>query len=262
MSGRVLGIVPARLASTRLPNKPLYPLLGRPLIEWVWRRVEGMSVLDDAVIATDSEEVAEVCRTMGAPVELTSPDHPSGTDRVAEVARREPYADYQVIANIQGDEPLLKERHLEAAINLVRENGWDIGTCATPILELEARKDPSVVKVVRAQSGRALYFSRSPIPYKRDDKPTPDELTRDPFLRHIGIYAYTPEALDDWVAMVPSPLERLEMLEQLRPLEAGLRIGVAVMGAADPGVDTPADAARMEERLLELSQNSTSKNGP
>jgi 3-deoxy-manno-octulosonate cytidylyltransferase (CMP-KDO synthetase) len=262
MSGRVLGIVPARLASTRLPNKPLYPLLGRPLIEWVWRRVEGMSVLDDAVIATDSEEVAEVCRTMGAPVEMTSPEHPSGTDRVAEVARREPYADYQVIANVQGDEPLLKERHLEAAINLVRENGWDIGTCATPILELETRKDPSVVKVVRAQSGRALYFSRSPIPYKRDDKPTPDELTRDPFLRHIGIYAYTPEALDDWVAMVPSPLERLEMLEQLRPLEAGLRIGVAVMGAADPGVDTPADAARMEERLLELSQNSSSKNGP
>lgn len=262
MSGRVLGIVPARLASTRLPNKPLYPLLGRPLIEWVWRRVEGMSVLDDAVIATDSEEVAEVCRSMGAPVELTSPDHPSGTDRVAEVARREAYADFRVIANIQGDEPLLKERHLEAAINLVRKDGWDIGTCATPILDLEARKDPSVVKVVRAQSGRALYFSRSPIPFKRDEKPTPDELNRDPFLRHIGIYAYTPEALDDWVAMVPSPLERLEMLEQLRPLEAGLRIGVAVMGAADPGVDTPADAARMEERLLELTQNPLPHNGP
>ena len=128
MSGRVLGIVPARLASTRLPNKPLYPLLGRPLIELVWRRVEGMGALDEAVVATDSEEVAEVCLAMGAPVELTSPDHPSGTDRVAEVARKEKYSDFQVIANIQGDEPLLKEAHLLAAIDLVREKGWEIGT--------------------------------------------------------------------------------------------------------------------------------------
>jgi 3-deoxy-manno-octulosonate cytidylyltransferase (CMP-KDO synthetase) len=260
MSGRVLGIVPARLASTRLPNKPLYPLLGRPLIEWVWRRVEEMTVLDEAVVATDSQEVVEVCRAMSAPVELTSPDHPSGTDRVAEVARREAYEGFQVVANIQGDEPLLKERHLKAAIDLVREEGWDIGTCATPVLSLEARKDPAVVKVVRAQSGRALYFSRSPIPYKRDEKPTTEELSRDPFLRHIGIYAYTPEALENWVAMVPSGLEKLEMLEQLRPLEAGLRIGVAVVGAADPGVDTPADAVRMEERLLELSGTHHVKN--
>ena len=261
MSGRVLGIVPARLASTRLPNKPLYPLLGRPLIEWVWRRVEGMSALDAAVVATDSEEVAEVCRAMGAPVELTSPDHPSGTDRVAEVARKDRYSDFQVIANIQGDEPLLKERHLVAAIDLVREDAWDIGTCATPVLDLESRKDSSVVKVVRAQSGRALYFSRSPIPFKRDEKPTPEELGRDPFLRHIGIYAYTPEALENWVAMVPSPLERLERLEQLRPLEAGLRIGVAVVGAADPGVDTPADAVKMEERLEALMNVNNQKNG-
>ena len=253
MSGRVLGIVPARLASTRLPNKPLYPLLGRPLIEWVWRRVEGMTVLDEAVVATDAEEVAEVCRAMGAPVELTSPDHPSGTDRVAEVARLEKYADFQVIANIQGDEPLLKEAHLSAAIQLVRGKAWEIGTCATPLMDGEARKDPSVVKVVRATSGRALYFSRSPIPYKRDAKPTQEELGREPFLRHIGIYAYTPEALENWVAQAPSTLEELEKLEQLRPLGSGARIGVAVVGAADPGVDTPADVVKMEARLTELS---------
>jgi 3-deoxy-manno-octulosonate cytidylyltransferase (CMP-KDO synthetase) len=259
VSGRVLGIVPARLASTRLPNKPLYPLLGRPLIEWVWRRVEGMKVLDEAVVATDSEEVAEVCRAMGAPVELTSSDHPSGTDRVAEVARLEGYSDYQVIANIQGDEPLLKEAHLAAAIELVRERGWEIGTCATPLMNMEARKDPSAVKVVRAQSGRALYFSRAPIPYKRDEKPSPEELGREPFLRHIGIYAYTPEALENWVAQAPSPLEELEKLEQLRPLGSGARIGVAVVGAADPGVDTPADVVKMEERLLELSAPRHSK---
>jgi 3-deoxy-manno-octulosonate cytidylyltransferase (CMP-KDO synthetase) len=259
MSGRVLGIVPARLASTRLPNKPLYPLLGRPLIEWVWRRVEGMKVLDEVVVATDAEEVADVCRAMGAPVELTSPDHPSGTDRVAEVARLERYSGFQVVANIQGDEPLLKEAHLAAAIQLVREGGWEIGTCATPLMDLEIRKDPSVVKVVRAHSGRALYFSRSPIPYKRDDKPSPEELGREPFLRHIGIYAYTPEALEDWVAHSPTPLEELEKLEQLRPLASGARIGVAVVGAADPGVDTPADAVRMEERLMELNGNRQNK---
>ena len=253
MSGQVLGIVPARLASTRLPRKPLYPLLGRPLIEWVWRRVAEMSVLDHAVIATDSPEVAEVCRALGAPVELTSPDHPSGTDRVAEVADKPAYRDYDFIANVQGDEPLLKESHLAAAIGLVRDDGWQVGTCATPVLTEAARKDPAAVKVARAVSGRALYFSRASIPYKRDGKPTPEDMERAPFLRHIGLYAYTRDALADWVALAPSPLEQLEMLEQLRPLEAGLRIGVAVVGAADPGVDTPADALRMEEKLTELS---------
>ena len=253
MSGRVLGIVPARLASTRLPRKPLYPLHGRPLIEWVWRRVEAMSVLDHAVVATDSEEVAEVCRRLGAPVEMTSPDHPSGTDRVAEVARSDEYTGFEFVANVQGDEPLLNEAHLRSAIDLVREGRWDVGTCATPLMADEARQDPSVVKVARAASGRALYFSRAPIPYKRDEKPTPDELEREPFLRHIGIYAYTRAALEDWVAMSPTPLERLELLEQLRPLESGLRIGVAVVGAADPGVDTPADVIRMEEKLKLLN---------
>ncbi len=253
MSGQVLGIVPARLASTRLPDKPLYPLLGKPLIEWVWRRVETMKVLDHAVVATDSEEVAEVCKALGAPVEMTSHDHPSGTDRVAEVANRPEYASFEYIANVQGDEPLLKEAHLKSAVELVRDGGWQVGTCATPLLSHEARKDPSVVKVARAASGRALYFSRAPIPYRRDEKPTDDDLEREPFLRHIGLYAYTRAALNDWVALAPSRLEQLELLEQLRPLEAGLRIGVAVVGAADPGVDTPADAIRMESILSEMT---------
>jgi 3-deoxy-manno-octulosonate cytidylyltransferase (CMP-KDO synthetase) len=251
MSGQVLGIVPARLASKRLPDKPLYPILGRPLIEWVWRRVASMSVLDHALVATDSEEIAEVCRAVGAPVEMTSPDHLSGTDRVAEVAERPEYRRYAFVANVQGDEPLVSEAHLRSAIDLVRREGWQVGTCATPLLTLEARKDPAVVKVARAASGRALYFSRASIPYKRDEEPVPDELEREPFLRHIGIYTYHRDALRDWVALPPSPLERLEMLEQLRPLEAGLRIGVAVVGAAEPGVDTPADAARMEKKLIE-----------
>ena len=252
LSRRVLGIVPARLASTRLPNKPLYPLLGKPLIEWVWRRVESMTILDHAVIATDSEEVAEVCAAFGAPVELTSHEHPSGTDRVAEVAERTAFEEFDVVANIQGDEPLLQELHLEAAISLVRDDGWDIGTCATPLMTEEARSDPAAVKVARAAGGRALYFSRAAIPYVRDGKPEVEDLEREPFLRHIGIYAYSRNALSRWVALAPSALEQLEQLEQLRPLEAGLRIGVAVVGHVDHGADTPADVVRIETKLARI----------
>lgn len=255
LSSRVLGIVPARLASTRLPNKPLFPILGRPLIEWVWKRVQGMSVLDEVVVATDSEEVAGVCRRLGAPVEMTSTEHPSGTDRVAEVANRKRYQDFPLIANIQGDEPLLRESHLRAAISMVADHGWDVGTCATPILDRDAREDVSVVKVARGRDGRALYFSRARIPYQRDGFPSDDDLGREPFLRHVGIYAYRRDALDRWVALAPTPLEKIEKLEQLRPLEAGVRIGVALVGKADPGVDTPADVVRMEERLQELGES-------
>jgi 3-deoxy-manno-octulosonate cytidylyltransferase (CMP-KDO synthetase) len=165
------------------------------------------------------------------------------------VADRAEYRGYDIIANVQGDEPLLKEAHVRATIDLVREGRWEVGTCATPLNSDDARTDPTVVKIARAANGRALYFSRAPIPYKRDERPVPDELKREPYLRHVGIYAYTREALHDWVALAPSQLERLESLEQLRPLEAGLKIGVTIVGAADPGVDTMADVLRMEKKL-------------
>ena len=252
MSGLVLGIVPARLASTRLPRKPLYPLLGKPLIEWVWRRVLTMTVLDHAVVATDSPEVAEVCRSLGAPVELTSSDHLSGTDRVAEVAERPRYAGYDVVANVQGDEPLLDELHVRSAVDLVRNQGWQVGTCATPVREAREYQDPSVVKVVRASSGRALYFSRAKIPHITEKLCKEQDLSPEGSLRHIGIYTYERLALQAWASLAPSPLEQIESLEQLRPLEAGLQIGVAIVEAAEPGVDTPADAVRMEQQLSRL----------
>lgn len=261
MKSHVLGIVPARLASTRLPNKPLFPILGRPLLEWVWNRVRDMEVLDRVLVATDSEEVRMLCEEIGAPVEMTSDKHPSGTDRVAEVANREAYRDFPIIANIQGDEPLLKEEHLRAAISMVVDAGWDVGTCATPILDREAREDSSVVKVARARDGRGLYFSRARIPFMRDGNPSSDELGREPFLRHVGIYAYRRDALDRWVASAPTPLEQIEKLEQLRPLEAGVRIGVALVGQADPGVDTPADVLRMEARLRQLGETPLAASG-
>lgn len=245
----VLGVIPARIASERLPRKPLHLIAGRPLIEWVWRRASTFRILDDVVIATDSEEVAEVCREFGARVELTSAGHPSGTDRVAEVVELPSYRGYDVIVNIQGDEPFLDETAVTGAAELVLA-GWDVGTVAGPVESLEAWRSPSVVKVVRRDDGGALYFSRAPIPYLRDREPTLEELASGTILRHVGVYAFTRDALARWVALPPGTLEELERLEQLRALAAGLSIGVARIDRVEGGVDTPEDARLAEERLL------------
>lgn len=246
--GPVLGVIPARLRSERLPRKPLHELAGRPLIEWVWRRVSGLGVLDAVVVATDAAEIADVCESFGADVVLTSAEHPSGTDRVAEVVRVPAWAGYDVIANVQGDEPFVREEHVSAAVEEIRR-GWEVGTVATPVGSLEAWLDPSVVKVTRRSDGAALYFSRAPIPHRRDAPPDADELSSDLYLRHIGVYAYQRQALLRWTALPEVPLERAERLEQLRPLSAGMGIGVAVVSAAEGGVDTPEDARRAAARL-------------
>lgn len=246
---RVLGVIPARIASERLPRKPLHPLAGRPLIEWVWRRVREFPILDTVVIATESEEVAAICRGFGAEVVLTSPEHASGTDRVAEVAALPAYEGYDVVINIQGDEPFMGEAEVTASARLVLE-GWDVGTAAGPVETLEAWRNPAVVKVVRRDDGGALYFSRAPIPYFRDREPAPEELASHRILRHVGVYAFAPAALARWVALPPGILEGYERLEQLRALAAGLSIGVALVDHAEGGVDTIEDARRAEERLL------------
>lgn len=249
MNGATLAVIPARLGSTRLPRKPLHIIAGRPLVEWVWRRVSAFSLFDQVVIATDSEEVATYSRSMGAEVELTSPDHPSGTDRVAEVARRDRYRNFQFVVNIQGDEPFITESHLESAIALVRDESWDIGTVAAPIDSEEEWRMPSVVKVVRGDDGGALYFSRAPIPHLRGGRPGREDWQSGLFLRHLGVYAFQAAALQRWVEQPENALERYERLEQLRPLAAGLRIGVAVVEGAEGGVDTLEDAQRAEELL-------------
>ncbi len=204
-----------------------------------------MDVLDRLVVATDSGEVAEVCRREGAEVMLTSPDHASGSDRAWEVARRLGAA-FDVVVNIQGDEPLVGPEVVNAAVSMV-ETGFEAGTCATPIRTAEELRDPSVVKVVRTTAGSALYFSRAGIPYCRNAS-THDRL-QGGHLRHVGVYAYRLEALGRWVGFGRSPLERAEGLEQLRALENGMRIGVAIVAAAADGVDTPEDLVRMERRL-------------
>jgi 3-deoxy-manno-octulosonate cytidylyltransferase (CMP-KDO synthetase) len=250
--GRVLGVIPARLGSQRLPRKPLHSLAGRPLIEWVWRRVSAFDVLDACVVATDSEEVAEACRAFGADVVLTSEHHPSGTDRVAEAAGDDRFADAGIIVNVQGDEPFIEGTHVTAAVAMVAD-GWPVGTVATPLRSVEAYTDPAVVKVARRPDGAALYFSRSAIPHVRGRTPTAEELATPHLLRHLGLYAYTRAALLEWVALAPSALEQLEKLEQLRPLEAGLAIGVAVVQHAEGGIDTIEDVRAAERRLRTMA---------
>jgi 3-deoxy-manno-octulosonate cytidylyltransferase (CMP-KDO synthetase) len=248
-SERVLGIIPARLRSERLPSKPLHVLAGRPLLEWVWRRVSTFQIFDQVVIATDAPEIERMCVAMGACVELTSPDHPSGTDRIAEVMEREAYRGYQLVVNVQGDEPFVTEEQVSAALACVRA-GAAVGTVATPVRSLEALNDPAVVKVVRGGNGNALYFSRSPIPHERSGVIDAAALVSERYLRHAGVYAYTRESLRSWVSLPPGELEQIERLEQLRPLAAGMSIGVGVVSEAESGVDTAADAERAEQRLL------------
>lgn len=216
------------------------------MVVWVWKRACEMSLVDRVVVATDSAEVARLCGREGAEVVLTSSRHPSGTDRVQEAVEQLD-GSFGVIVNIQGDEPLVSSDSVEAAVSMVRA-GFDVGTCAAPIVTDEDFHDPAVVKVVRDAHGGALYFSRAPIPHTRDHT-APGAGDAGLRLRHTGVYAYTASALARWVGRGPSALEEAEKLEQLRALEMGLRIGVAIVPEAAGGVDTPEELERMERRM-------------
>jgi 3-deoxy-manno-octulosonate cytidylyltransferase (CMP-KDO synthetase) len=221
---KTLAVIPARLGATRLPRKPLRLLGGVPLVLRVWERVRDIDVADDCVIATDSAEVASVAAEYGADVVLTRSDHPSGTDRVAEVAQRSEFRRYDCILNVQGDEPFVSAGALMGASRIIESGAFLLATVAVPagrdILDV-----PSIVKVVVGDDGRALYFSRAPIPYLRDLDDAP--LLGGRIYQHIGVYAYHRDALARWVSLSPHPLEQIERLEQLRPLAAGIGRGVA-----------------------------------
>ncbi len=235
-------MIPARLGATRLPRKPLRSLGGAPLVVRVWQRVSDLGLADRVVAATESPEVMDVLATHGAEGVLTSDQHPSGTDRVAEVARRPEYAGHDIVVNVQGDEPFMRGDAMAGAIAMVRDHGFDLGTAAGR-RGSEIMADANCVKVVRADNGRALYFSRAPIPYLRDDA---DREQRNALvLQHMGIYAARREALARWVALPPHPLELVEKLEQLRALAAGLAMGVAIVDAPSWGeVNTEEDLVR------------------
>jgi len=241
---KTLAVIPARLGATRLPRKPLRLLAGRPLVVRVWERISAMDVADRCVIATDSDEVAAAARANGADAVMTSPRHPSGTDRVAEAASQPEFRGYDTILNVQGDEPFIAAVAVRGALDMVL-GAFQIGTAAVraPAAVLD---ESSVVKVVVADDGRALYFSRAPVPFLRDTRDADDAaLQRDLVWQHIGVYAYTRDALMRWVARPAHPLERVEKLEQLRPLAAGWAIGVArIAGSTSPGIDTETDLAR------------------
>lgn len=237
---RVLGIIPARLGSTRLPNKPLQLLAGEPLISRVVERVLDHDLVDELVVATDSTRVAEAVRRHEARPVLTGSSHQTGTDRVAEVAARPEFARYDVFLNVQGDEPFVSREALAGALREV-EQGTDIGTAAAPLDPAEA-KDPNRVKVVTDVRGRALYFSRSVIPHQRDAHESTSL-----YWQHVGVYAYTRDALGRWATLAPAPAERSEQLEQLRALYHGMTIGVAQLEhPVFPGIDTAEDLRRAE----------------
>lgn len=246
-------MIPARLGATRLPRKPLRLLAGVPLVVRVWQRVSAVGVAERCVIATDHADIAEAAHAAGAEFALTSAEHPSGTDRVAEVAARTEFRGFDSILNVQGDEPFVSADALRGAVELVESGGFPLATAAVPA-SFEVLGMPDVVKVVRADDGRALYFSRAPIPYLREDADS--GLLPGLVLQHLGIYAYTRDALAKWVALPPHPLERVERLEQLRPLAAGIPMGVVRLPEAVEhvrGIDTEDDLEEANERWSHLT---------
>lgn len=249
---KTVGIIPARLQSTRLPRKLLLNVTGKPLIQYVWETACECPEFHDVVIATDSEEIARVVHSFGGRAEMTG-EHNSGTDRIAEVTRR-CFPDADVIVNLQGDEPELDSQVVAALVREMRTSGCQMATVAAPINSPAVVRDPSCVKVVMDVNGRAMYFSRSPIPFSRDL--AIEDHFRDgepsPWLLHVGLYAFRREFLLKLTTMPPSPLEKLEKLEQLRALQCGASMAVAVVNHAAVGIDTPEDYAAFVARQSRL----------
>jgi len=242
---KIVGIIPARYGASRFPGKPLALIAGKPMIRHVIERARAASLLSEVAVATDDPRIAAAaapfCR-----VEMTRSDHPSGTDRAAEAAGR---LMCDAVVNIQGDEPLIAPEVIDRVAEALART--EMTTAAAPIRDPEALANPNVVKVARGADGNALYFSRAPIPYARDcgGRPPPEQLGGILFLKHIGIYGYRKETLLRLVREPPSPLERVERLEQLRALESGVPIRVEIVEWEGVSVDRPEDVRLVEERL-------------
>jgi 3-deoxy-manno-octulosonate cytidylyltransferase (CMP-KDO synthetase) len=239
---RIAGVIPARLQSTRMSRKVLRSIAGRPMVEWVWRAASASGLMDPVVVATDADEVASACSERLIPVVMTSPACPSGSDRVREVTRQ---IDADIYVNIQGDEPTLTPDFFPPLLDLFWRPGVEVTTLAVPCPPKEFT-NPNAVKVVTALNGRALYFSRATIPVDRDATGFTG------YRKHLGIYAYRKAALERFASLAPSPLEKLERLEQLRFLENGIPIYVAGAPRDTIGVDTEEDLARAEALLKQM----------
>jgi 3-deoxy-manno-octulosonate cytidylyltransferase (CMP-KDO synthetase) len=236
---KIIGIIPARYSATRLPGKPLADICGKPLIQYVYEQARKSGLLEDVIVATDDERILEAVEEFGGKAVMTSPSHPSGTDRCAEVARQ---IDCDFVINIQGDEPLIPPEVIDKVAEALMESDEEIPmTSAATLANKEERENSNVVKVVTDQKGIALYFSRSPIPFYRNQVA--------PTLRHIGIYGYRKDFLLKFVSLPQTPLEKTESLEQLRALEHGFKIKIVLVDYSPVGVDTPEDLERVRKLL-------------
>jgi 3-deoxy-manno-octulosonate cytidylyltransferase (CMP-KDO synthetase) len=242
---KIIGIIPARFASTRFPGKPLALIAGKPLLQRVVEQCQKASSLSEIIVATDDTRIFEAAQTF-CHVEMTRPEHPSGSDRIAEVAER---CGGDAVVNIQGDEPLIDPSVIDAVANALAQS--EMSTAATPIQDAADYDNPNVVKVVVNRAGRAVYFSRRTIPYLREaaSRPVPEQLAAFPFLKHLGIYGFRRDTLLRLVKFPVSPLEAAEKLEQLRALDNGIQIAVVKVNYDSVGVDTPEDVARVEKIL-------------
>ena len=243
-----VGLIPARLQSTRLPGKLLLNETGKPLIQYVWEVANACDELNEVIVCTDSDEIADVVRGFGGRAELTG-DHPSGSDRIAEVVRR-CCTNADIVVNLQGDEPELEPESITRMVETLRNSTCEMATIATPFHDASSVEDLSCVKVVLNDRSEALYFSRHPIPFARD-RSIDEILTESPgqYLLHLGMYAYRKEFLLQLTDMPPGPLEQIEKLEQLRALQSGARIIVAQIPEACIGIDTPSDYAAFVQRM-------------
>jgi len=238
----IIGMIPARWASTRFPGKPLHNIAGKPLLQHVWERCQNCSKLDSIIVATDDERIAIVARDFGAEVVMTATDHTTGTDRLAEAVAQYPQGSH--IINIQGDEPMIEPSLIDQLAQALIDNpALSMATAANEISNNELMNDPNVVKVVLKKNGEALYFSRSPLPFKRSNSP---DLK---LYRHKGIYAYRRDFLEKFVNWDPTPLEVAESLEQLRALENDARIKVIITDDESGGIDTLEQANELETFL-------------
>ena len=235
-------IIPARFASTRLPGKPLLKVLNKPIIQWVWEKAKMAKLADSVIIATDSELIYEVAKTFTDDVEMTSENHKSGSDRIAEVAKRHPEFDY--IVNLQGDEPLIKPESIDEIIKAL-QTGADTSTLIRVLKDEEDINNPNCVKCVVDNNNFALYFSRSKIPYERNSNQAE-------FYGHIGIYGYTRDALLKMTSTPQSMLEKAESLEQLRALQSGLKIKTIKVDFVPVGIDTEEDLKKFEKIAMDL----------
>jgi 3-deoxy-manno-octulosonate cytidylyltransferase (CMP-KDO synthetase) len=243
-------IIPARFGSTRLPGKPLLQIGARPLIQWVWQSAVDSGAAS-VLVATDDERIRAAALKFGADCVMTSPNHISGTDRIAETVRAKGFAADDIVVNLQGDEPMMPaDLVAEVAQSLRAVAGSDISTAVAPVQSLREFLDPNCVKALRAHDGRALYFSRAPVPWPRDSIAAERPVSFDGAWRHIGIYAYRVRSLLQLAAWPPTPLEMTEKLEQLRALEHGMHIHLVTLAQSPPpGIDTPEDLERARTML-------------